>query len=95
MSETILEEAVRVVDGPRQQDYGHPHVNHGCTAALMLAYLTRRYGTASFDARDVCVFNMLQKISRLANTPDHRDSLVDLAGYARNYEMLGVPDAEE
>lgn len=86
---SVLEEATAVVEGPRGQDYGAPRVNHGCTAELMRAYLIRRYGPgAAFDHRDVCIFNMLQKISRLAHTPGHHDSLVDIAGYARNYEML-------
>jgi len=88
---SVLAEAARVVDGPRQAEYGHPRDNHGCTAAMMQAYLKRRYGSARFDARDVCVFNALQKVSRLAHTPDHTDSLVDICGYARNYEMLGEP----
>ena len=84
----VLEEATKVVLGARRDDYGHPIDNHGCTAALVEAYLKRRYGSASFDAQDVCVFNVLQKVSRLANTPHHRDSLVDIAGYAQNIEML-------
>ncbi|MFA6044177.1 MAG: DUF4406 domain-containing protein [Phycisphaerales bacterium] len=89
--ETVLQEAQRVVDGDRGEAYGHPSVNHGCTAALVEAYLSRRYGSARFDALDVCMVNVLQKVSRLANTPGHRDSLVDIAGYARNAEMLTDP----
>lgn len=85
---SILDEAAAAVHGPRASDYGAPHVNHACTAALMLSYLERKYGAASFDALDVCAFNVLQKISRLANTPDHHDSLVDIAGYAANWEMI-------
>ena len=86
---SVLAEAAEVVDGPRQSDYGHPHENHGCTAALMAAYLCRKYGRDQrFDALDVCVFNVLQKVSQLANTPDHHDSLVDICGYVRNYEMV-------
>ena len=90
--ETILEEAERIVDGDRCLDYGNPSVNHGCTAALIEAYLQRRYGPAArFDVADVCMANILQKVSRLANTPGHHDSLVDIAGYARNYEMVFIP----
>jgi len=85
---SVLDDAKNAVHGPRAADYGHPSVNHGTTAALMRAYLKRRYGEAQFDAVDVCAFNLLQKISRLANTPDHYDSLVDIAGYAENWDMV-------
>jgi len=86
---TILDQAKEAVDGDRQRDYGHPAENHGCTAALWWAYLKRRHGVdLPIDAIDVCALNRLQKEARLAHTPDHRDSLVDLAGYARNQEMI-------
>lgn len=85
---SILETASKAVHGARGRDYGTPTDNHGCTAALVRRYLERRYGSAQFDALDVCAFNMLQKISRLANTPNHRDSLVDIAGYAENWDMI-------
>ena len=83
---SVLDEAKAAVEGPRNDDYGAPFVNHGTTAKLVEAYLTRRYGNAHFDAQDVCEFNILQKVSRLANSPGHHDSLVDIAGYASNWE---------
>ena len=85
---SVLDEAKAVTSDPRPSKYGPPHANHGCTAALMEAYLRKKYGAAAFDALDVCAFNMLQKISRLAHTKDHRDSLVDICGYAANWEMI-------
>lgn len=85
---SVLAEAKAAVDGARNRDYGPPNVNHGCTAALVEAYLQRKYGVATFDALDVCAFNILQKISRLAHTPDHHDSLVDICGYSRNWEII-------
>jgi len=86
---SVLDEAKAAVEGPRACDYGPPHVNHGCTAVLVRAYLRRKYGeTVDFDALDVCAFNILQKLSRLAHTPDHHDSLVDIAGYAANWDMI-------
>lgn len=86
---SILDEAKAAVEGARHKDYGHPSVNHGCTAAMVEAYLRRRYGgSVSFDAIDVCAFNILQKISRLANSPSHHDSLVDIAGYAENWATI-------
>jgi len=88
---SILEEAQEIIHGDKNRDYGHPLDNHGLTAHMMMGYLQRRYGyqtPAHFDADDVCVFNVLQKVSRLANTPGHRDSLIDIAGYAGNIEMI-------
>ena len=80
--ETILEEASRVVDGDRQNDYGHPLDNHGRTAAFWSTLLG-----IEITPEHVCIMNMLQKISRSMNRMT-RDSLVDIAGYARNVEMV-------
>lgn len=86
---SILKEAQAAVEGARQKDYGHPRENHGCTGALVQAYLQRKYGPAAkFDAVDVCAFNILQKVSRLANTPNHHDSFVDIAGYSENWATI-------
>lgn len=86
----VLLEAQHITAGDRQRYYGHPLDNHGATAALWTAYLRRRrmlpHGTA-LSARDVCMLNVLQKVSRDANR-QHRDNLVDIAGYARNAEMV-------
>lgn len=82
MSETILEEAQRHVHGARNEDYGHPLDNHGRTAALWSTYLGR-----SITPEDVCFLNILQKISRGMNRVT-RDTLVDVAGYAANVEMV-------
>lgn len=89
----VLAEAARVVSGDRQHSYGHPRENHGCTAAMWTAYLTRKYGADqhALDARDVCMLNALQKISRDANRPK-RDNLIDVAGYMRNAEMIDEAD---
>jgi hypothetical protein len=84
----ILADAEDVTSGARREHYGKPEDNHDCTAQMMIAYLERAYGvTVPLTAVDVCYFNILQKISRLANTY-HRDGLVDIAGYARNVEMI-------
>ena len=94
----ILEEAQKLAHGPRQETYGTPASNHGCTAGLFTEYLSRRYNDSPFDgfeldAQDVCIFNILQKVSRLANAY-HRDALVDIAGYAANIEMLNPAEPE-
>jgi hypothetical protein len=86
---SVLLEAQDVIHGARSRDYGAALDNHTATADMLSAYLRRKYGIAvSLTAEDVCLFNVLQKVARLANTPDHRDSLVDIAGYAGNVEMV-------
>lgn len=85
---TILDEAARLTSSDRQRDYGHPYDNHTTTAMMWSAYMSRKLGIVMvFDATDVCVLNILQKLSRHANSPK-RDNLVDVAGYARNAEMV-------
>jgi hypothetical protein len=87
--QSVLVEAHNVIHGARSRDYGAALDNHTATADMLSAYLRRKYGIAvALTAEDVCLFNVLQKVARLANTPDHRDSLVDIAGYAGNVEMV-------
>lgn len=86
----VLEEAAAIVDGDRNAAYGDPAGNHGTTAAMWTAYLRRRgllAPDAAVDAHDVCLLNILQKCSRDA-FDRRRDSLVDIAGYARNAELI-------
>jgi len=94
---SVLDEASDIVQGVRQEAYGHPRDNHACTAALWNAYLERRGANLYsqdgeddhlyLDAFDVCMLNVLQKVSRLAHTRQ-RDGLVDIAGFAANAEMV-------
>lgn len=88
---TILEEAQDIIYNARNQAYGNPLDNHGCTAQLFSVYIgaLMRRGQVELKAEDVCMFNILQKISRYATTGvEHRDTLVDIAGYAGNIEMV-------
>lgn len=89
---SVLEEAASLVSGARNSDYGPPLDNHTTTAALVTAYLHRKYGHVpvtliALDAEDVCVFNILQKVSREAHKPG-RDNAVDIAGYAANLQLV-------
>lgn len=78
----ILQEANYVVHGQRRNEYGHPIDNHQRTANLWATYLR-----ISITPVDVCFLNILQKISRGMNKLT-RDTLVDIAGYAANIEMI-------
>jgi len=80
-SKSVLLEAHAIVYGARQDRYGTPSDNHARTAALWSAYLG-----CPITARQVCVLNILQKVSRDAHTPG-RDNAVDIAGYAECLEI--------
>ena len=79
---SILASAHKAVHGARMEDYGHPKDNHQRTADLWSTYLG-----CTVTAEQVCFLNILQKISRSINKPT-RDTLVDIAGYAANIEMI-------
>jgi hypothetical protein len=81
-SEDPLVEAIDITDNSRNQSYGKPEENHGRTAGLWTQYLGLK-----INARQVCVMNILQKISRDAANPK-RDNIVDIAGYVRNIWMV-------
>lgn len=89
MSESALEQAQRLVSSDRNSVYGDPKDNFDTTARLWDAYLDRRRAShiernpTPFEILpiDVAVMMILVKVARLANTPDHPDSIVDIVGY--------------
>jgi predicted nucleotidyltransferase len=81
--ESILEEAQRLTSGDRQRDYDSPKPNHERIARLWNAYLAiRRDPAGPLSPSDVATMMILLKVVRNAHTPK-RDSMVDIAGYAR------------
>jgi nucleoside 2-deoxyribosyltransferase len=80
--ETILEEAQRLVDGPRGQAYGHPAEDFGRTAKIVGAILG-----IEVTAHQIPLIMMAVKLSRHTNRP-RRDNMTDIAGYARTAEMV-------
>lgn len=81
---TILDEAAGLVDGDRGKHYGHPFDDFTRVSAAAKALgVDPRSGP-----RHHALYMILVKIARLVETPTHRDSLVDLAGYARTYEKV-------
>lgn len=86
----LLDEAKKIVTGARRQSYGTPEDNFGCIADLWTTFVQRRFrrndknslDPVVFKPADVAVMMILMKCARLAETPDHRDSTVDIAGYA-------------
>jgi len=89
---SILEEAQEIIYGDREQTYGAPGKNLENIANLWEMYL-RGKGIIHEDcdglfAQDVALMMVLMKTARLINTPDHRDSLVDICGYAALIERI-------
>lgn len=81
-SETVLDEAKRLVYGAREASYGHPREDFTRTAAIWTAMT----GT-TITAPQVALMMIGLKLSRLCH--DHkRDSIVDVAGYAATYERV-------
>jgi len=76
----LLREALRITTGPRASAYGHASENLGRTAALMDAYLDGL--DRPLTAGDVAALMICVKLARLHRSPDHYDSLMDVAGYA-------------
>ena len=91
----IADEAKRIVSGERRKAYGTPERNFDRIALFWSAYknlvlerdlqrpLTPDEELAAvFTAKDVAAMMRLMKEARLIETPNHRDSYVDLVGYA-------------
>jgi hypothetical protein len=84
--ETVLHEAKRIIYGDREKTYGHPSKNLWTIARLWTAYVNAAsdnvLGSKEFTAKDVALMMILVKTARLANSDTHRDSVVDICGYA-------------
>jgi hypothetical protein len=95
----ICDEALSIVNGARRQAYGGPEENFGRIAKLWTDHLFNLDVLATgceIKPRDVGLLMILMKVARLAESPRHRDSVVDLVGYALTYaEMMIEPQAEQ
>ena len=79
---SVLDEAKAVIK-ERGENYDHPLINHQRIAALWSVVL----GTQVTPLQVVqCMIAV--KLARLIATPDHRDSLTDLCGYAHCAEII-------
>lgn len=83
-SETILEEAQRLVYGPRQGAYGHPIDDFGRTGRLWGALLGL---DRDVTAEEVALCMVAVKLSREVNKPA-RDNRVDGAGYLAALQLV-------
>lgn len=81
--ENVLQTAQRLVLGDRGGTYGHPYYDFQRAAQIMEAVLGHEV-----RVDQVPLLMMAVKLSRLHNSPNHRDSIVDIAGYALTWEMV-------
>ena len=67
----------------REGAYGSPQENFERIAAIWNVILAGKLGKEhEISAADVGMMMMGLKLARLIETPDHRDSAIDAAGYA-------------
>jgi hypothetical protein len=85
--DSILDEADRVAGENRSRDYGHPLINHERIAAIWNAQLGPKL-TGTITAKDVALMMVGLKLARLVASPNHRDSLVDIVGYVKCWDMM-------
>ena len=76
----ILDETKRLTATDRQDIYGDPYINHTRIADLWSVYLEKEISPSQ-----VALCLCLVKIARLIETPDHLDSIIDLAAYTAIY----------
>lgn len=73
----LLQKSADLIDGDRAKIYGDARENHERIATMWSAILGQ-----DLTADQVYMCMIAVKLARLANTPDHEDSWVDIAGYA-------------
>jgi Domain of unknown function (DUF6378) len=85
----MLHRAEELINGQRQQDYGDKLSNFSQIAMLWQGTLALKLQPdAVITPEDVALLMMQVKIARLAKSPHHKDSLLDIAGYTGCYDRL-------
>ena len=72
----ILQEAERMINGPRAKDYGDAYLNHERIAKMWRVLLGH-----DVTVEQVYMCMIAVKLSRLIETPTHEDSAIDICGY--------------
>jgi hypothetical protein len=79
----VLLIAQELIHGQRQVEYGDTLTNFAQIAMMWQGYLAPKLRvTSAITPEDVAMCMILLKMARLSKSPDHVDSLVDIAGYA-------------
>ncbi len=79
---SVIQEATQIV-AKRGRDYGDPRPNHERIAAIWTVILGRK-----IEPHEVVLCMLAVKVARLVETPDHRDSMVDLCGYSDCLDII-------
>lgn len=79
-SPAMLAEVAKIID-ERGEVYGHPLPNHERIARFFNAVLADKL-KEPVTATEVAMCMIGLKLARLVETPDHEDSIKDIAGYA-------------
>lgn len=82
--ETVLQEADRIVSRSRGAVYGHPLDDFSKVSGMARAL----WGRGPETAEEHAIYMVLVKLARLQSTPGHHDSIVDVAGYMKTYDMV-------
>lgn len=73
----VLNEAMTIVNGQREEAYGTPERNFERIAQMWSAYME-----ITIHPHDVAAMMAMLKIARIRISPDRLDHWIDLAGYA-------------
>jgi hypothetical protein len=84
---SVLDDATDAVRA-RGAQYGEPSVNFERIARLMNAWLAEKLETP-LTTQDVAMLAICMKMGRRLHDPEHRDSVVDIAGYAHAFWEAG------
>lgn len=89
VKETVLDEAHQITAGRRQDAYGHPR-----DMAQRFAEIACACTDLDVEPHHFPLLMMAVKLARLAATTESwdRDTMVDIAGYARVAEMMRESD---
>ena len=83
----MLHRAEELINGQRQEDYGDKLQNFSQIAMLWTGLLATKL-TSPITPEDVAMAMIQVKLARLAKSPGHKDSILDIAGYAGCYDKL-------
>lgn len=81
---TVLEDAADAIDGPRAEAYGDPY-----DTAVRFARIASAVTGLDIKPRHMAELMLCVKLARIKTTTKfHRDTWVDIAGYARVGEII-------